>query len=165
MIFVTVGTEKFQFNRLIQAVHEGVASGRIGAEVFAQTGSSTFRPELFSFENFIGYDKMVEYIRKADIVVAHAGEGTLLLCLRLGKIPILFPRQARFGEHLDDHQAELAGKMEERGKVLLACTEDELFDKIANYRDYAARLESVPDDGGKKRLIDFLRCVCLEKEG
>ncbi|MFW5920280.1 MAG: glycosyltransferase [Polyangiales bacterium] len=165
MIFVTVGTEKFPFDRLIRAVEEGVRSGLIREEVFAQTGSSTVRPELFSSRDFIDYDQQVRYIQRARIVVSHAGEGTFLLCMSLGRIPLLFPRRARYGEHVDDHQVQLATKMQERGNTLAAYTAAELLDKVRDYDDQLARLERRPEDAERQRLIGYLQQVCTARSG
>ena len=163
MIFITVGTEKFSFGRLIKAVEEGIKRGDIRDEVFAQIGSSKFLPRLFSYEDFIDYDTEVEYIKKADIVISHGGEGTIFLCLSLGKIPLVFPRQVIFKEHFDDHQVGAVKKMESKGMLLAAYTGEELIDKIKNYKSLVAQLKSMHDEHGRKNLINHLRRICCQE--
>jgi UDP-N-acetylglucosamine--N-acetylmuramyl-(pentapeptide) pyrophosphoryl-undecaprenol N-acetylglucosamine transferase len=51
---------------------------------------------------------MAAAIRGADVVVAHAGTGIALMALENGKCPILVPRRAMHGEHVDDHQLTIA---------------------------------------------------------
>ena len=41
-------------------------------------------------------------------MVAHAGTGIALMALENGKLPILVPRRAMHGEHVDDHQLTIA---------------------------------------------------------
>jgi len=160
MIFITVGTEKFPFDRLLKAIEERVRSKEIEQEIFAQIGSSNFKTTLFACEKFIDFDGMVKFIQKSDIVVSHAGEGSTLLCLSLGKIPILFPRNVAFGEHLDNHQMELARKMDTLGKVLVAYTERELIYKIKNYKNFITQLIPSPAYDNKNELIKYLRNIC-----
>ncbi len=53
-------------------------------------------------------EEMRTSIRDADVVVAHAGTGIALMALENGKFPILVPRRAKHGEHVDDHQLTIA---------------------------------------------------------
>jgi UDP-N-acetylglucosamine transferase subunit ALG13 len=115
MIFVTVGTERFAFERLLKAIDNGIRDKEITDDVFAQIGTSSYIPEFYEHRRFLSFGQMTENINKADIVVTHAGVGSTLLCLTLGNIPILFPRLQAKGEHLDDHQIEFTtnGEREE----------------------------------------------------
>ena len=70
-------------------------------------------------------------LKKAGIVAAF---GTLL-CRRLGKVPIVLPRERKRGEHVDDHQVELARKMAEMGYILLAERPEEVAELIEQYDD------------------------------
>lgn len=49
MIFITLGSQKFQFNRLLKAVDELVAAGKIKDEVFAQIGYSDYKPMNYKY--------------------------------------------------------------------------------------------------------------------
>ena len=133
MIFVSVGMEKFPFNRLLQAVDEAKVSGEIKSPVFAQTGRCTYQPKGVEHKAFIDFAEMVKNIQSSDIVVLHAGVGSVLLSLTLGKIPIILPRRHDLGEHLDDHQLEFARKMDSLKRVIVAYSPEELIAKILNY--------------------------------
>ncbi len=161
MIFITVGTEKFPFDRLLRAIHRAKEEGRIKDEVYAQTGSSVGSYPLFLCRKFYDLDEQMKMVKEADIVVAHAGIGSMLLCSSLGKVPVFFPRQSSLGEHFDDHQMELAQKVGSLGKALVAFTEDELVDKILNYKDMVANLKSKEDEKNKEHLIEYLRQICI----
>ena len=54
----------------------------------------------------------------ADVVIAHAGIGSALSALRAGKIPILVPRRGHQGEHIDDHQDQIARYLVDRGLAI-----------------------------------------------
>ena len=50
-IFITLGSQKFQFNRLLEAVDELCEKGTVDAEdVFAQIGYSDYRSEEHTSE-------------------------------------------------------------------------------------------------------------------
>lgn len=53
-IFITLGSQKFQFNRLLIAVDKLCEKKVIsGEDVFAQTGYSDYVPRNYSYNNFL----------------------------------------------------------------------------------------------------------------
>ncbi|MEZ5978689.1 MAG: glycosyltransferase [Planctomycetota bacterium] len=113
-----MGTERFSFARLVRAVDD--AAPTLDDAVFGQIGASDHEPENFEFERLVPFDRMRGLIESADRVVCHAGAGTTLLAIASGHVPIVVPRLARFGEHVDDHQLPFAEHLAERGLVLFA---------------------------------------------
>ena len=113
MIFVTVGTNEAPFDRLVSGV-----SGLAGREeVVVQHGASAVRPEGATCIDFLPFDELVELVRRARVVVTHAGVGSIMVALSQGKRPIVVPRLGRFGEAVDDHQVTFARRLSERGLV------------------------------------------------
>ncbi|BAY24625.1 glucosyltransferase [Calothrix sp. NIES-2100] len=109
MIFVTVGTEQYPFNRLMSWVEVLLQTQLIEEDVVVQYGSSNaVLPAGAKVYRFVKEEQFQELIQQARIVIAHCGEGTLLLLDSLDKPYILVPRSQRFGEHVDEHQVELA---------------------------------------------------------
>jgi UDP-N-acetylglucosamine transferase subunit ALG13 len=53
-------------------------------------------------------------MREADVVVAHAGVGAAIAALEAGKCPVLVPRRHARGEHVDDHQIQIATELRDR---------------------------------------------------
>jgi hypothetical protein len=68
----------------------------------------------------LGQAALAEEIRRADVVVSHAGSGTSFRALAAGHRPILVPRRRGHGEGVDDHQVDLARELERRGKAVVA---------------------------------------------
>ena len=62
MIFITLGSQKFQFNRLLRAADELIASGALQEEVFAQTGYSDYQPQHYAFQPFLNREEYAERI-------------------------------------------------------------------------------------------------------
>lgn len=112
MIFVITGTETYPFNRLIAELDRLKREKHILDDVYIQLGSCTYKPEYCTWDNWLPFDSMCEQIQKAETVIAHAGAGTTLLCLELGKTPIIVTRQKCYNEHVDDHQMPFAKMME-----------------------------------------------------
>lgn len=124
MIFVTVGTQ-LPFDRLISAVDEW-AGAVPGAEVFAQVGPTALEPRHIAYRNFIPPAECHRLMLDADAIVAHAGMGTILTALELGKPLLIVPRRASLGEHRNEHQLATARRFAELGRVPVCFDEREL---------------------------------------
>jgi UDP-N-acetylglucosamine--N-acetylmuramyl-(pentapeptide) pyrophosphoryl-undecaprenol N-acetylglucosamine transferase len=125
-VVVTVGTMAFPFDRLVRRV--GAVLPR-DAEVTWQVGASTVVPAppggRGTAQRQLPWRELQARIREADVVIAHAGVGSALEALMAGKLPILIPRRARHGEHVDDHQAQIAAELAGR-RLAVTCEADEL---------------------------------------
>jgi len=159
MIFVTVGLEKFPFDRLIRVLDQAVRRGEIGPDVFAQIGTSAYEPVHFPWTRLLSDDEIAQRIRQADIIVSHAGVGSYLKCRELGKIPILFPRRAAFGEHVDDHQSEFVEKMAYDESLLGAWDEKELLSHIRHFPEIVRRFEERKTLPGSGSLVARLNSL------
>lgn len=114
MILVTVGTEKYPFNRLMIWIDLLSKSGFLNVEdeeIVVQYGNCTILPMGVKVYKLLPEAEFSRLLKKARLIVAHCGEGTVDLLTELEKPFILVPRQHRFGEHVDDHQIELANAL------------------------------------------------------
>jgi UDP-N-acetylglucosamine transferase subunit ALG13 len=128
VIFVTVGSAQ-PFDRLIRAVDQW-AGLRGRRDVFAQIGKSHFVPQHISAAPFFSPAEFRERVRSAHIVVAHAGMGSIISALEMGKRIIVVPRKEAFGETRSDHQEATARRFEERLAVIAARDEEDLISKL-----------------------------------
>ncbi len=137
MIFVTVGTHEQQFDRLIKEVDRLRRNEDIAEDVIAQIGFSTYEPESCQWSRLFPYEKMCEYVAEARIVITHGGPSSFLAPLQIGKVPIVVPRQKRFGEHVNDHQVEFCRAVKERmGNIILVEDVRRLPNVIDRYEEY-----------------------------
>lgn len=141
MIFVTVGTHEQPFNRLIQKIDELKRDGVINEEVIMQTGFSTYEPKYCTSYKLIPFNKMNEYVEQARIVITHGGPASFIMPLQIGKTPIVVPRQKKYDEHVNDHQADFSKAVEERMKNIIVVEDvNELADTINNYEDLIKKM-------------------------
>ena len=117
MIFVSVGTNEARFDRLLRAVAElpldeelVVQHGHSARDRARRTpSSSTSSPSR----------RWSTTIRRARVVVTHAGVGSVMVSLANGKCPVVVPRRKAFGEAVDDHQLQLGRRFAAAGLVTL----------------------------------------------
>ncbi|MGL6339943.1 MAG: glycosyltransferase [Waterburya sp.] len=114
MILVTVGTEKFQFNRLMQWIDNLIKKGTLQPkkeEIIIQYGSCTFVPSGVENYSVLIETDFLRLLAKSRLIITHCGEGSIDLLGLINKPFILVPRKSCFQEHVDNHQVELAQKL------------------------------------------------------
>ncbi|WP_255711533.1 glycosyltransferase [Dyadobacter chenhuakuii] len=110
MIFVTVGTQG-PFDRLITTMDE-LALSMPDIPIVAQVGASKYKVRnMHSFE-FTSSLEMEMYFNNAQLIVSHAGMGTIISAFERKKPIVIFPKLAKFGEHRNDHQLATAKRLE-----------------------------------------------------
>ena len=107
MIFVTVGSQKFQFDRLLEKLDQLIEDGVIRDEVVAQVGVSQYIPKHFSYVPFMDRDEFSQKVDACTVMITHGGTGAIIGAVKKGKKVIAVPRLAQYGEHVDDHQLQL----------------------------------------------------------
>ena len=141
MIFVSLGTQDKPFNRIIDYVislKENLKELQ-SEKIIIQLGQTKLiksdNERIKNLENIIIYDmlkpeKMKDIIKDSDIIITHAGVGTIMECLEMGKEIIVVPRKVENLEHVNNHQEEIAYEMEKQGFLTKVDTYEELENKI-----------------------------------
>lgn len=148
MIFTTLGSQKFQFNRLLKALDEQIEEGKITDTVFAQTGASDYVPKHFEYKDFLSRDEFAETMSKSDIVITHGGTGAIIGAVKKGKKVIAVPRLAKYGEHVDDHQLQLIEQFRELDLICECQDCDELYKAVetvknTEYKSYESNTQTI----------------------
>jgi UDP-N-acetylglucosamine transferase subunit ALG13 len=115
VIFVTVGTLHFPFDRLLRALDDLPN----GEELVVQCRAPGVLPARARAVVDLPYEELAALMREARIVVSHAGVGSILTALENGKRPVVVPRLVRYGEAVDDHQLAFARRLAQGGLVTL----------------------------------------------
>ncbi len=95
---------------------------------------------------------------EAELIVAHAGMGSILTALELGRPILVMPRLGARRETRNDHQVATARRFRALGHVAVAFDEHELVEAL----DRGSRV--VPErisDRASTQLIDALRAFAL----
>jgi len=148
MILVTVGTNEAPFDRLLQAF----GTRPPGEELVVQHGPSRVRPPGARCVEFLPYQELADEIRRARVVVTHAGVGSIMTALWNGKRPVVVPRLRRFGEAVDDHQVALGRRLDESGLVTFVEDPDDVLRAVEDAGS-APGIELGPSP----RLVEELR--------
>ncbi len=121
MIFVTVGSAEAgaEFERLIRWMDE--IAPELPDEVVAQIGSVENPPLNMKWFRYVSFTEATGYFRDAAVVVGHGGTGTILNALRFARPMVIVPRRITMGElDKDDHQQELAKRLEDKDGIFVA---------------------------------------------
>ena len=108
MIFVTVGSREYPFDRLLMKLDDLCAEGRLPEPLFAQIGQSPYVPKHYDFVRYLDTDAFYRCQSEASLVISHAGTGALIGALKRGRQVVSVPRRKALGEHIDDHQLQVS---------------------------------------------------------
>jgi UDP-N-acetylglucosamine transferase subunit ALG13 len=161
MIFVTVGAQ-MPFDRLVKAVDQW-AGERERNDVFAQIGSTDYQPANIQWTAFLGTEEFKQRYEAASVIVAHAGTGSIITALQLGKPILIMPRRANLRETRNDHQIATSEQFRRFDSVVVALDEIELsgcLDRIDNLRGRKAI-----EPYASRELVETLRNFIDEVDG
>ena len=128
MIFVILGTQDKKFTRLLDAIQKKIDEGKISKKekIIVQAGCTRYKSKNMQIIDYMPLREFEDYVDKADIIICHAGVGTILTALKKGKKIIAAARLKKYGEHVNDHQLQILDNFTDEGYIL--ALED--FDKI-----------------------------------
>lgn len=159
MIFLTVGTQ-LPFDRLVQTV-DIWAKEHPKIVFFGQIGKSIFKPKNIPHKTELSPLEYDKYINDCELIISHAGIGTILNAIDLKKRIIIFPRRADLNEHRNDHQMATARWLKNRKGIYIAQNSDELFNLLDKYKNLYSPQNISQHASGK--LIKTIRSYLLEK--
>lgn len=142
------------FDRLVMAVDRWAAAhGR--NDVFAQIGQSRYTPSGMQWAKLLPPEEFRRKYEAAELIVAHAGTGSIITALQLGKPILVMPRRAALRETRNDHQVATADRFRRLRSVAVAWDENELEAKLSRMEelgpgDYVGPYAS-------RTLVDTLR--------
>jgi UDP-N-acetylglucosamine transferase subunit ALG13 len=111
-IVVTLGTiEGYGFRRLLERLVQIVPEN---VDVVWQTGVTDVTGLPLTARPSMPQHELHDAVARADAVIAHAGIGSALGSLNAGHRPVLVPRRSATGEHVDDHQLQIARELDGR---------------------------------------------------
>jgi UDP-N-acetylglucosamine transferase subunit ALG13 len=156
MIFVTIGTQE-PFDRLIEAMDQ--IALKFGLDIVAQVSTrSKLQVKNMKSLDFISPTDFEKLFNEAELIVAHAGMGTIISALVNQKDLIVLAREKKLMEHRSDHQIATAKHLEALGLLNVARNIEELEIKILNFINNRDK-SNIPIIGNyaSDSLIDSIR--------
>jgi len=115
-VVVTLGThERYTFPRLLSRLVEILPPT---LDVLWQVGATTVERMPAGARRQVPIAELRQAMREADVVVSHAGVGSALAAMQAGRRAVYVPRRRAHGEHVDDHQVEMARELQGRNLVV-----------------------------------------------
>lgn len=134
MILVILGTQDKPFTRLLEALDVQKKAGSIKDEIVVQAGCTKLATDAMKLFDLLPIDEFDALINDADVIITHAGVGSILSALKKGKKVIACARLARYGEHTNDHQLQIQEEFARQG-YLISCEDFSKIHEIINKLD------------------------------
>lgn len=144
------------FDRLINAMDAWSANHKEDVDVFAQIGPSQLQPSAMRWARELLPADFSKLVRTADLVVAHAGMGSVLTALEMGKPLVIMPRKGALQETRNDHQIATANWLKGRSGIYVAEDEASLPEVLERALLARGNLECI-NPYATERLLDKLR--------
>ncbi len=118
MVLVLLGTQNNNFHRLLDEVEKNIEKGNITEEVVVQAGFTKYNSDKMKIFDLTTKEHLREIVKKASLIITHAGVGSIEMSLEEGKKVIAVPRKKKYGEHVNDHQKEIEEKFNAKGLLI-----------------------------------------------
>jgi UDP-N-acetylglucosamine transferase subunit ALG13 len=157
VILASVGTQ-LPFDRLIKAVDDW-AFERCRKDVTAQIGPSRYVPRAIEHFAFMEHDRFFDLQSRCTVMVSHAGMGSIITALELGKPIIILARDHERHEHRNGHQLDTLRQFAKYPGIYAARDEAE----VAALLDKSDTLTATPTIGGSaprdfvEKLADYVQ--------
>jgi UDP-N-acetylglucosamine transferase subunit ALG13 len=146
-ILVTVGTALQPFDRILQYTDDAIAALTLPVTGVCQHGCSQVRPRSLLCKETLSRAEFDAEIANADVVICHAGVGTLWSSLREGHEPLVVPRLGTLGEHVNDHQLEIVEALHKEGRIQFIASAAQLREALLRHeRREVLRRPRLTDD-------------------
>ncbi len=156
MIFVTVGSRNYPFDRLFIELDKLCEEGIIKDKIFAQIGTTTYKPKHYEYKDFISQEEFLEKVKESRYVISHGASGSIMKALNADKKVIAVTRLEKYGEHINDHQIQNNEAFGTNGYVLPVFEMGELKEaiiKIEEGKDNLKKWEN-KDPMAIQKIID-----------
>ena len=153
MILVLLGTFYIEFPRPIIAIEKLLQEGKLSEEVIVQNGYTQYQSDQLKLQPFLDHDTLDRLYRDARIIITHAGTGSIMKGVKMGKKMISVPRLYKYGEHIDDHQIEIHNEFVKMGYIYPWNENDSLEEILKEINNF------VPNKyvSNKQEIISYLK--------
>lgn len=155
MLFVSMGTQPLQCERIVNTIIDSGIEDEIIIQAYYQNESNKKIPKNITIKQFIPYEEMDDYINKAEIVVV-SGTGGTFRSLKKGKKVIIFPRLGKYNEAINDHGLDMI--------VLQEAGYAEFVNENDNFKEIYERCKKNNYKKYESNTIEFVKKLEREME-
>ena len=161
--FVSVGNATQPFGRLVHAVI--ALAPTLPQPVIIQHGVTPVAAAHCDCRSYVIMTEFESLVARAQLLILHAGAGSVIHAVRAGKLPIVMPRSAGLGEHVDDHQIEFAIELERAGKIVLVREPANLAAAVESVLSRPIQAQARSAESAMTRLVSdsLSRCALGER--
>lgn len=150
--------EKSKIEKLNEKINEEKLSEKINKDKIKNKEEKNI-----TVFNMLKPEDMKKYIINSSIVITHAGVGTIMECIENNKDIIILPRKKENGEHVNDHQEEIAFEMEKNGLLYKVDTYEKMkeivIELIKNSNNKKEKKYISNNEKFNDILIDYLESI------
>ena len=152
MIFVTLGTQDKPYTRILDYLE----NSNIDDEIIVQAGFTDYESKKMKVFKYLDKEDFDRYLSEADYIIAHAGVGTIVNSLNMGKKVLAVPRLAKYGEHHNDHQLQIAEAYYQKGYILVMNEGDNIDDKFVELKNFVPNKFVSNNETFVNKLKDYI---------
>jgi UDP-N-acetylglucosamine transferase subunit ALG13 len=161
MIFVTVGTQ-LPFNRLLDLMDDWSNNNK-NIKIIAQIANSKLTYKSIETYDYLKPADYENLVKKALVLVGHAGTGTIFTGRKYGVPIIIMPRIVEFNEHRNGHQRSTAEVFKNVRGVYVAEDKESLFGYLDNIDNLLCPIYE--DSDAKLAFRSYLQsCIITSSE-
>lgn len=172
IIFVTVGTTQFPFDRLFYAIDQSIAELHDKIVLTVQSPNHNYRwhnHQAITYSSLYPFE-MIDIIKKADRIIVHGGFGTISPIVKYATVlPLIVPRLYQYHEHIDNHQLHfikfLRQKLPKEIQKNLVTTHN-VNPSVKDYLAHKPKKNTLASYlfkiNNKNKVIDFLNNFIIE---
>lgn len=155
---LSVGNATQPFERLVNAVI--ALAPTLPQPVIVQHGATPVAATHCDCRSYVSMTEFETLVVRARLLILHAGAGSVIHAVRAGKLPIVMPRSAGLGEHVDDHQMEFAIELERAGKIVLVRESADLAAAVEFVLSRPIQAQALSSESEMTRLVSHALSRC-----
>lgn len=156
MIFVTLGSQDKNFDRLLLEVEKNIELGNIKEEVIVQTNYTCLKNSKMKIIDYLNSSEYNKLLDKASFVITHAGVGTIFDCMKKNKKVIAAARLKKYKEASNDHQKQLLDRFGKCGYILPLYDLNNLSNLLKQINDFKPKKYHSDNSLMVKTIQDFI---------
>ena len=156
MILVLLGTQNNSFHRLLEEIEKNIKDGTIKEEVIVQAGYTKFQSHKMRIIDLISKEQLEKFQDETELLITHAGVGSIISSIEKGKKVIAVPRMHEYGEHVNNHQKEIVKDFNDKGYIIGVEKVEDLKQAIIKSKDFEPKKYQPNNEKMLKIIEEFI---------